>query len=79
MRKKCLSTPPAWAFPDPEYADHSAANGWDVQGSAGPKTGASSAGAMSVSVDQEGGTIQDGSTNKGRSTNAVTERGQRRS
>ena len=38
MRKKCLSTPPAWAFPDPEYADHSAANGWDVQGSAGPKT-----------------------------------------
>jgi len=26
MRKNCLSTPPAWAFPDLEYADNSATN-----------------------------------------------------
>ena len=76
MRKKSLSTLLAWAFAAPESAQNTEPNGWDLQGSAGPKTGASSAGAMSVSVAQEGGTIQDGSTNKGRSTNAVTERGQ---
>ncbi len=27
MRKNCSSTPPAWAFPDLEYADNSATNG----------------------------------------------------
>ena len=76
MRKKSLSTLLAWAFAAPDSAQNTEPNGWDLQGSAGPKTGTSSAGAMSVSVDQEGGTIQDGSTNKGRLTNAVTERGQ---
>ena len=54
MRKKCLSTSPAWAFPDPEYADNSATNGWDVEGSAGPKTASMSAGPARVAVDLGG-------------------------
>ena len=63
MRKKCLSTPPAWAFPDPEYADHSAANGWDVQGSAGPKTASISAGPARGAVDPGGGPGNGGGSN----------------
>ena len=65
MRKKCLSTPPAWAFPAPKYADNSAANEWDVNGSAGPKTAAVSAGATRVVVDPgEGPGNGTGSSNR---------------
>ena len=63
MRKKCLSTPPAWAFPDPEYADHSAANGWDVPGSAGPTTASISAGPARGVVDPGGGPGNGGGSN----------------
>jgi|GEM_PF-4503452 len=51
MRKNCLSTPPAWAFSDPEHADNTVSNGWDVEGSAGPKTASIPAGAARVSVE----------------------------
>jgi hypothetical protein len=64
MRKKCLSTPPAWAFPDPEDAGKTAPSGWDVDGSAGSKTASIPAAAERVAVEKGGGSI-----NTGRSTN----------
>ena len=68
MRKKCLSTPPAWAFPDPQYADNPVPNGWDVDSSARPKTGSIPAAAARAPVEKGGGSINGGgSTNKGSS------------
>ena len=64
MRKKCLSTPPAWAFPDPEDARKTAPSGWDVDGSAGSKTASMPAAAERVAVEKGGGSI-----NSGRSDN----------
>jgi hypothetical protein len=64
MRKKCLSTPPAWAFPDPEDAGKTAVSGWDVDGSAGSKTASIPTAAERVAVEKGGG-----STNSGRSGN----------
>ena len=60
MRKKSLNTPPAWAFPDPEYADNSATNGWNVAGLAGSKTTSISTGPARVAVDPGGGPGHEG-------------------
>ena len=50
-----MSTLPARAFPEPEYVDNSATNGWDVGGSAGSKTVSISAGPARVAMDPGGG------------------------
>ena len=55
MRGKCLSTPPAWAFPSPDESGKTDAVGWGVTGSAAVKTESIPAGAGRVSTDKGSG------------------------